>query len=204
MEDSNGNWPSLSKILYATAVVAVAAVAFVVATAGTGATVLGVAISASVAATASNVAIGAASLAVVCFAASGISRTAEVVKDVAESTKCNGPARDQSVYVMRDKSTNEVQYVGRTNDPIRRQNEHRKDSSKDHLGPLEVKFTGLTKLEARVMEQVLISAYTMDSLDNARREIAVGKISGFAGHMDNIISIYEGVAEDELLNLMGR
>ena len=54
------------------------------------------------------------------------------------------------------------------------------------------------------MEQILISAYTLDNLLNARREIAVGNVAGFTGRIDNVISIFEGVAEDELLNLMGR
>ena len=40
-----------------------------------------------------------------------------------------------------------------------------------------MKFSGLTKREARVMEQVLISAYSLDHLSNARREIAVGNVA---------------------------
>lgn len=54
------------------------------------------------------------------------------------------------------------------------------------------------------MEQILNSAYTLDNLLNAGREIAVGNVAGFTGRIDNVISIFEGVAEDELLNLMGR
>ena len=54
------------------------------------------------------------------------------------------------------------------------------------------------------MEQILISAYTLDNLLNARREIAVGNVAGFTGRIDNVISIFEGVAEDEVLNLMGQ
>ena len=84
------------------------------------------------------------------------------------------------------------------------QKEHTRDTRKANLQPLEVKFTGLTKTEARAMEQILISAYTLDNLLNARREIAVGNVAGFTGRIDNVISIFEGVAEDELLNLMGR
>ena len=51
------------------------------------------------------------------------------------------------------------------------------------MQPLEVKFTGLTKTEARAMEQILISAYTLDNLLNARREIAVGNVAGFTGEL---------------------
>lgn len=104
---------------------------------------------------------------------------------------------------MRDKTTGDVQYVGRTNNPIRRQSEHAKDPKKANLQPLEVKFSGLTKSEARAMEQVLISTYSLDNLINARRKIATGNVGGFAGKMGNIISIFDGAVEDELLNLMG-
>lgn len=55
--------------------------------------------------------------------------------------------------------TKEVQYVGRTNNPICRQKEHGRDPKKTHLDPLEVKFTGLTRIEAQVMEQIVISTY---------------------------------------------
>ena len=41
-------------------------------------------------------------------------------------------------------------------------------------------------------------------LENARREIAVGNVSGFQKDINNIAQIFSGVAEDELKNLMGR
>ena len=72
------------------------------------------------------------------------------------------------------------------------------------MDPLEVKVTGLTKTEARIVEQIVISAYTIQNLDNARREIAVGNVKGFTRKMDNIINIFGGATESELLNLMGR
>ena len=54
------------------------------------------------------------------------------------------------------------------------------------------------------MEQVLISAYSLENLSNARREIAAGNINGFAGKIDNIISIFGGSMESEIMSLMGR
>ena len=105
---------------------------------------------------------------------------------------------------MRDSTTKEVQYVGRTNDPIRRQAEHDRDRDKDHLLPVEVKVSGLTKDEARAVEQIIISAYVLKNLDNARREIAVGKVGAWEHRIGNIISIFDGALESELLNLMGR
>ena len=105
---------------------------------------------------------------------------------------------------MRDKDTNDVRYIGRTNNPARRQYEHSRDPRKANLQPLEVKFSGLTVREARAVEQLLISAYTLKNLDNARREIAVGNVRGYAGRIGNILSLFEGAVESEFLNLMGR
>ena len=51
---------------------------------------------------------------------------------------------------------------------------------------------------------MLISSYSLSNLSNARREIAVGNVSGYAGKMQNIISIFVGSVESDLLNLMGR
>ena len=134
----------------------------------------------------------------------GVTVVATVVISTVENTSYQGPVRDQSVYVMRDKISKKVQYVERTNCPERRQHEHDRDLRKSNLLPLEVKFSGLTKREAQVMEQVLISAYSLDYLSNARREIAVGNVGGFTREIGNIVTIFGGVAEDELLNLMGR
>ena len=203
MGDPTGNWPSLSQIftVVAVAAVVVAAVAATVATCGAAAPALaavgGGIISAGAVASAATVATGA-------LITAGAAATAAIVTTVVENTSYRGPTRNQSVYVMRDKTTGDVQYVGRTNNPIRRQSEHAKDPKKANLQPLEVKFSGLTKVEARAMEQILISAYSLDNLINARREIATGNVGGFAGKIGNIISIFGGAVEDELLNLMGR
>lgn len=203
MSDPTGHWPKLSKVLavVAAAAVAVAAVAVIVATGGAAAPAVAIAgggfISAGVAGTAASVATAA-------LATAGVSAAAAAVVSVVERTNYQDPIRNQSVYVMRNKITNEVQYIGRTNNPTRRQKEHERDPSKDNLGPLEVKFSGLTKFEARVMEQMLISAYSMENLLNARREIAKGNINGLTGKIENIINIFGGAVEDEFLNLMGR
>ena len=203
MSDPTGNWPKLSQIFTAVAVAAVvvAAVATTVVTCGAAAPALaavgGGIISAGAAATATTVATGA-------LITAGVATTAAIVTGVVENTSYRGPTRNQSVYVMRDKTTGDVQYVGRTNNPIRRQSEHAKDPKKANLQLLEVKFSGLTKFEARAMEQALISAYSLENLINARREIATGNVGRFAGKIGNIISIFGGAVEDELLNLMGR
>lgn len=200
MSDSTGNWPSWSQAFLNAAMVSllVAAVA--------GAVVVGAPVlaAAGVGVVSTGVTTVATSVAIAAVITAGVAATAAIVTSVVENQDYQGPIKNQSVYVMRDKITNEIKYVGRTNNPIRRQAEHEKDPNKAHLNPLEVKFSGLTITEARAMEQVLISSYSLSNLSNARREIAVGNVSGFAGKMQNIISIFVGSVESDLLNLMGR
>ena len=198
MDDADGNWPKWLK--YAACALAVAAVALTVAVA-TPVLVTAGAVTAAVGTTISTVATATyitASLVSVSYS------TAELVKNVVENTKYSGPVRDQSVYVMRDKSSNDVQYVGRSNNPARRQKEHAKDPTKANLKELEVVFSGLTKSEARAMKQILISTYSLENLVNARREIATGKVSKFAHKIGNVIKLFGSSVEDEYLNLMGR
>lgn len=54
------------------------------------------------------------------------------------------------------------------------------------------------------MEQILLSAYSLENLVNARREIATGKVSKFAHKIGNVIKLFGSSVEDEYLNLMGR
>ena len=64
--------------------------------------------------------------------------------------------------------------------------------------------TGLSVREARIAEQSIISAYTLNYLDNARREIAVSNLTGYYDNMEAVIQIWGSVTEDELINLLGR
>ena len=133
-----------------------------------------------------------------------IGQIADDVKRAIEKSKSVPYAerRNQSVYVMRDKMTDEIKYVGRTNNPQRRNQEHRRDIRKNGLEDLEVVFTGLTKKEAIVVEQSLISAYALENLHNARREIAAGNVYKFTEYVGNVIQLFSGVTESELLCLM--
>ena len=54
------------------------------------------------------------------------------------------------------------------------------------------------------MEQILLSAYSLENLVNALREIATGKVSKFAHKIGNVIKLFGSSVEDEYLNLMGR
>ena len=94
--------------------------------------------------------------------------------------------------------------MGRTNNPKRRSIEHRNDPKKQDLEPLEVKFTNLTPNEARVMEQVLISSYSLEALKNRRREIAVKNVSKYTKYLNTVARLFAGFYESEYLCLIGR
>ena len=193
MADYTGNWPSWGQIFTVVAAVAVVAVAVVatVATCGAAAPTIGVAAG------------GISSVNTAAAIVSGTLIANAVINAVENQTNCPDP-HDQSVYVMRDKESNKVQYVGRTNNPQRRQYEHSHDPSKANLQPLEVKYTGLSVQEARIMEQALISAYTLKNLSNARREIAVSKLGSFSGNMSYFVKLPGSYSESELLCYMER
>lgn len=111
--------------------------------------------------------------------------------------------KDQSVYVLRDKNE-EIRYVGRTNDTDRREYEHKNNPKHPERANYDmfVVQTGLSKTEARVAEQMLISAYGMEYLDNLRREIAVSKIDQFRQYITRQAELQNSVSEDELREMM--
>lgn len=194
MCDPNGTWPSWNTFFKTIAVVA-AAVA-VVATAVAFAPII-----AGVGAVAGT---GALVVAGVAAAVSASAVIAAGIQSKVNNMSTLKSYSDQSVYIMRDSKSKEVAYIGRTNDPARRQKEHDKDVKKQHLEPLEVKITGLTVKQARLTEQILISAYAIDKLDNARREISIGKVNKYVDCLYDIINIFGGYAESEYLSLLGR
>lgn len=109
----------------------------------------------------------------------------EIVNAIA--TKISIPKEetfDNNVYVLTG-SDQRVHYVGITNDVGRREDEHRYDKKHDWRSAynMTVVATGLTRSQARMYEQVLISAYTIDAIENARREIAVRNLPKFADEL---------------------
>ena len=68
---------------------------------------------------------------------------------------------------------------------------------------MQVVFTGLTKKEARAMEQALICIYTYDALSNARYEIGRNNIDGFNAEIERAASLLK-VPYENLDNLVRR
>ena len=134
--------------------------------------------------------------------AGAIEDTVVGVKSFVNNIKKDVTHRDNSVYVLKD-SDGDVQYVGRTKDVKRRKNAHSKHPIKKNYN-MTVVASGMNKIEARLMEQTLISAYTLKNLDNARREISKGNLAGYNNNIGKIVSIFNGIQENELLNLMER
>ena len=129
------------------------------------------------------------------------------IKAWVESRKGESEYRDNSVYVLKDPADNNlVKYIGRTNDPKRRQQEHSNDLShpwrRDYV--MTVLITGLTKNEAIMWEQFLISAYTVSYLENARREIAIKNIPKFQSYVYAVTEIYTGIPGHEVYGFILR
>ena len=112
--------------------------------------------------------------------------------------------RNNSVYVLYDTQNgkNIVKYVGRTNNPERRLSEHRRPGNPKRNYRMKVIVTGLTKSEAMVTEQVLISAYTLKYLDNARREIAAKNVDNYLQYTAAVAELLACGAEETLIGLM--
>ena len=118
---------------------------------------------------------------------------------------------DQFVYVMvyvRGSKTGQVGYVGRTKDPIKRGQQHEKDSTKKDLGKPIVVASGLSVSRARVLEQLLISTFVMEKfggqLLNRRREIAIYNLIHFKNDLDVVSDLIAGYQESEILCALER
>ena len=62
--------------------------------------------------------------------------------------------------------------------------------------------TGLTVRQAKVEEQTLISVYSLEALDNARREITVLNLAGFREEISRAAEIY-GSSIENFMDLLG-
>ena len=90
--------------------------------------------------------------------------------------------RDHSVYIITNNNTMKVEYVGRTVNYYSRQYNHQR--SINAIYPMAdytmlPVATGLTYREARAFEQALITAYTLEALNNMRHSISPSKWKQF-------------------------
>ena len=78
------------------------------------------------------------------------------------------------------------------------------DPSKAGLKDPEPRFYCETVSEARIDEQLLISAYSLEHLRNRRREIAPNKLNDFVDEIGYLLTLYETVTESEWLEFLGK
>ncbi len=139
--------------------------------------------------------------------ADAVNELAEKVRAWVEAQTTRERNQGNCVYVLKDPNDNYlVKYVGRTNDPARREYEHRHDPAhywrKDYQ--MTVLIDNLTLEQAMLREQCIISAYTIVYLENARREIAVKNIGSFQSYIDSVAEITFGASIDVIYDLLRR
>ena len=151
---------------------------------------------------------GALTAAGAAFAINSVSTTAKRVREfveTAENVKQENIS-NYSVYYLYDKFDPQMlpRYIGITNNPKRRLAEHQRSGKPERWHyDMNVIASGLDKGAARTLEQACISGYGLAHLDNARREIAVKNVAGYKKYMAALAEIIEGVAEEELYELIG-
>ena len=100
---------------------------------------------------------GKALLATIGFV-SGLIIGGNAVDNVKSKPKPKKEERNHTVYKLVTKETKKVKYVGRTTDIEARKSQHKKDPFKKDL-EFQVEVSGLTREEARGLEQILIINY---------------------------------------------
>ena len=163
--DCTGNWPKLSTIFTAVAVVAtvVAVAAVCVATAGLASVAVvggGTMLVATATTTAAlGVAATAGKVAIAAIGAATVSKTYE-----------NLP-RNHTVYGLQDPNTGRIEYVGRTTNPTQRAQAHKKNQARAHL-EMVILNTGLNAVEARGVEQIqMLKHHTINTTDKMNNQI---------------------------------
>ena len=115
---------------------------------------------------------------------------------VSAKTYSTSQLSNYTVYAIARKGTVKIEYVGITKSYDSRNYYHQRRPNANYpvedyeMVPIA---TGLTYKDARALEQTLITAYTLDCLDNMINSIAKGKFNKFAdefNRMNSLISCY--------------
>ena len=128
-----------------------------------------------------------------------VDRVQTVVDTAVAKAEADKSWNGHTVYVHYDTTNGKVYYVGRTNNFSRRYNEHSRTvlgrhTSKHPIGPdvgrdMIPIATGLTFTQSKVLEQVLISSFTLDALDNARNEFSKKNWEKTIEEIDRVIEL---------------
>ena len=106
--------------------------------------------------------------------------------------------KNYSLYVLTKGNNSTVLYIGITNNPKRREGQHRRNPKRGTDYYLTVVATGFTKEQARTAEAVAINAYTLKILENMRREIAPSKVKQYGDLLKSVWN-FEDLTTDFLM-----
>jgi hypothetical protein len=125
----------------------------------------------------------------------------KVVSNVCAKVRSKGIAlnklRGNTVYVIENKSTRKVEYVGRTCNFAARQRAHQRKKFPKSTYNMYAVATGLTLREARVYEQCLICAFTIDVLKNSINSISPKKFSQFKSEYRRVKNLMLSMVDPE-------
>ena len=133
--------------------------------------------------------------------------TVAAIEGARSNDKTNNNDKHNTVYVIKDRTTKEVKYVGRTTNETAREYYHTKiDSEKytsKYLGDIFYPVAqGLSKAEARGLEQKLIDQYWGPMLGNKINGISPNN-PNYEKYMNAAKDFLMDRAENELLDMLG-
>ena len=124
-------------------------------------------------------------------------QTVSAVKSKASSGGINpNELSNYTVYIIVIDKSNDVVYVGITKRYSSRKNQHAKRFPKSKYTMMPI-ATGLTKNEARAMEQTIITAYTLDTLINMINSISPKKWSKFKSEFEQMSTLMQSWIDQE-------
>jgi len=105
--------------------------------------------------------------------------------------------KNYTVYVIVYKNTTDVVYIGMTKNYTARKNKHTSKKFPKTKYTMMPIATGLSKSQARALEQTLITAYTLDTLENMINSISPKKWSKFKTEFNQMTSLVQSWVDPE-------
>ena len=123
-----------------------------------------------------------------------------VIRQVKSKVKARGinpnKLRDNTVYVIIENGTSNVIYVGITKNYKARKAAHKKKYPPKNYTMMPI-ATGLTRKEARAMEQTIITAYTLKYLNNSINSISKKRWGNFQVEFNRVASLMQSWVDPE-------
>ena len=132
-----------------------------------------------------------------------IASAKEIISAVKSKVKTGGldpkKLKDYTVYVIVRKGTTDVVYVGITKNYSARKSSHTGDGKRFSISKYTMMpiATNLSKAKARVLEQTIITAYTLDTLKNMINSISPKKWNNFKLEFEQINTLIQSWKDPE-------